>query len=112
MNDLLFKEALERALKVASKDVRRANLLATGAIEAALNLDPTSEQASQFVKEFAGVVKDHADERGFFGDPYRDERHNAYIFAKRWLPEQYHGPIGVTAGTPGDFDASWKAKYL
>jgi hypothetical protein len=110
--ELLLLDAFNSAKARTDKDARRVSLLFAGCLEVALRLDPFSDQGKQFRKEAAAVIADHADERGFFGDPFRDERHNAYIFTKRWLPEQYHGPIGVSAGTPADFDDAWKKKYL
>jgi hypothetical protein len=112
MTELLLKDAFESAKKKADKDVRRISLIFAGSMETALRLDPFSEEGKQFRKEAAAVIADHADERGLFGDPFRDERHHAYIYTKRWLPEQYHEPVGVSAGTPADYDEAWKKKYL
>jgi hypothetical protein len=112
METLAFQALLEHAIRIGSKDVRRIALIVGGTLETAFRMDPTSPEARQFAKEAQAIIIDHADERGFFGDPFKDERHNAYIFTKRWLPEQYHAAIGVTAGTPSDYPQEFKAKYL
>ena len=106
------KPAFDRALRTADKDARRAQLLVAGVLEVGVSLDPFSEQAKEFAKEAQAIFADFADERGVWGDPFKDERAHAYIFVKRWLPEKYWAPIGTSAATPNDYDAAYKAKYL
>ena len=107
-----LKDEFERAVKIADKDARRAAMMAVAMLEAGLNIDPTSEQGIQFVRETRGILADFADERGFWGDPYKDERQHMYTYALRNLHPDTHKAIGVTAGTPPDYDQAYKTKYL
>jgi hypothetical protein len=107
-----WDQQFKRVVAIANKDVRRISLITLGTLEALAAATPGTEASDQLIRESQAVIQDHADERGIWGDPFRDERHNAYIFAKRNLPEKYHKEIGVSAGTPADYDAAWRAKYL
>lgn len=115
-----IEQELAKSLAIAAKDVARATAFLPAVMKRATELflsagvgsgDPAA--AVQFAKETRAIAQDYADERAWFGDPFKDEREHMRIYAKRnGLDERFQALIGVSDGTPVDYPAAFRAKYL
>ena len=112
MNEL--QDAINKATSIANKDIARMTAFPVVAIKRTMELveDPVALQ--QFAKETAAIARDFADESPrLFQDSFKDEREHMRIYAKRnELDQAFQTLIGVSGGTPDDYDPAYKTKYL
>jgi hypothetical protein len=111
----LSADLLKNRVAIARKDVAQFSAVGPATFARLVELAMAGDiaGAEQIIRESSAVWLDFADERGIWNDPYRDERENLRIFAKRnELPESFQKLMGVSAGTASEYPKAFRTKYL
>jgi hypothetical protein len=116
INPEVLAGAIKSSLAIAHKDVARLTAFPVVAQKRTMELVRANDAAglTQFARETAAIARDFADERpALFLDAFKDEREHMRIYAKRnQLDSGFQELLGVSAATPIEYDAVYKAKYL